>query len=313
MLYQSALPLEPSMASVPSLAAALGGSSTSAAGVDSIRYRPSRVRTPYRRSDSISFGRERAHPVLALDPYRGSADPFLEDVEGRRRRRTIVVRTGLPQALLQELRRQDSPATARAESIEIGAACDPYPAAEARLGLTRSVLEVLCQARGLVLALTTRSPLVLRDHDLLRQLDLRHSVTVTVPMTTLDARSAAGIEPGTATPGARLEVVRRLAADGITTRVRCTPVLPGINSSADELDPLFAAARQAGAVDVTGDARALWCANRRRLVAWLKRNFPDRLEVISSALGHGDPQAALGTLQRLRLAYGFPVLRAGRG
>ncbi len=197
--------------------------------------------------------------------------------------------------------------------IEIGAAFDPYPSVESRFALTRSVLEVLCEARGLELSLTTRSPLVLRDQDLLRQLDLSHTVTVHVPIATLDTRLANRIEPGASDPRSRLDIVRCLAADGIATKILCDPVLPGINSSADELDPLFAAAKRSGAIDVLGILRGKSLAERRRLLAWLAENYPNHLDRVPRKLEVAEGAVVLGTLKRLRLAYGFPSLRTGRG
>ncbi|MFQ5525479.1 MAG: radical SAM protein [Thermoanaerobaculia bacterium] len=307
MLHQTALSLTPyATSSPPIFGEAPNGAPTCAARTHFYR---TRARKAFRRSERGLLAGEKTRSVRVLEPYRGSEWPLVGTAGSLRGSRRILVRVGLDDAVRRELVSDASDS----DPIEIGSAWDPYPSAEARFEATRAVLRALCETRGLELHLTTRSPLILRDLDLLRELDLGHSVTVRIPAATLDPRLSRVLEPGTAEPRARLEVVRCLAADGIATEVVCDPVLPGINSSADELDPLFAAARDAGAIDLVGDTRILRPAGRRRLLAWLRRRFPDRVDAVRRSLGTGSPDAVTGTLRRLRLAYGFPMLRSGRG
>lgn len=312
MLQQPLLPLTPNGAP-PLLSLSHATLPTADRGeAGDVRFHRTRARRAFRKSDSEDSSRPSRRSVRALEPYRGAEHPLFSTAASLRRGRRILVRTGLASILRDEIA-AGSLTAAGSSPIEIGGASEPYPSAEARFELSRSLLEVLAEARGLELWLTTRSPLLLRDQDLLRTLDLRHSVTVTVPISTSDPSLAARLEPGVADARARLAMVERLASDGIATRVLCSPILPGINSSADELGPLFAAASRAGAFDVTGDTHALRRGNRRQLLRWLQESFPSRVESVRRRLEASGPRAALGTLERLRLAHGFPALRSGRG
>ncbi|MCP4201970.1 MAG: hypothetical protein GY769_08560 [bacterium] len=276
---------------------------------EGVEYRLSRAAAAIDRSSVRGLGLLDDRAVWKLEPYRGSGFGLLNPcARSRPASRRVLVSEGLADTLRRELARTNH----RTLSVAIGDRFEAYPTAEERFAVTRSILEVLAEASGIALKLTTRSPLILRDQDLLGQLDLNHSITVHMPIATLDVRLAAQMEPNASPPAARLEIARRLSRDGIAVIIPC-PILPGINSSADELDPLFAAARRAGAIDVIADARLSSPRNRRRVAAWLERHKSDRSAMVLKLMTSGAPASHFGTLERLRLAHGFPALRSGRG
>lgn len=303
MIHQIVLDLAPPLTLIPSLAGARQV-------VDNVEYRPSRTSGALARRlvpDLVHLG---SAQVWKLEPYRGSEFESLEHAPraGASRRR-ILVNDDLPNTLRRQLRRHGQERL----SISIGDRFEAYPRAEPRFAITRSILRVLEETEGFEICLTTRSPLVLRDQDLLQRLDVNHTVTVKVPIATLDKRLAAQLEPNAPDPASRLEIVRSLALDGIAVSVSCRPLLPGINNSTDELDPLFGAVRLAGAIDIVGNARLSNPKYRRRVAAWLEEHAPERAATVLGLLATPHNGNPLGTLERLRLAYGFPVLRAGRG
>jgi hypothetical protein len=194
-------------------------------------------------------------------------------------------------------------------SLILGAKADPYPPAEAVRRRTRGLLERLPvpqETFGLEISSLTRSPLLLRDLDLLAELDQRHAVTVGVLIPAADPRLARRLErrpgPGNpenpaippvsppASPEERFELVRALAAHGIATEVLCTPIQPGLNSSAAVLRELFESAHQAGAFDV--------------------RPAPRHPAVRPTP---AESQQLLALFHRLRLERGFPRVLPGRG
>lgn len=242
----------------------------------------------------------------SLDPYRGN-EVELFPTSSRPRPR-VSVKRGLSAALESELGQTDMTGA----RIFLGRKTDPYQPIERSTQTTRRVLEVLAATRGLDLVVTTSSPLVLRDLELWRQLDFRHVVTVRVVLPTLDVRLARLLEKPATNPRDRLETARRLARDGIAVQIVCSPILPGINNGADELDPVFVAARAAGAIDVVTDTLHLDSRTRRRFFAWLKQEFPDLAPLYRHAPSRGaglsrqNSRHLLGTFERLRLAYGFP-------
>jgi DNA repair photolyase len=157
---------------------------------------------------------------------------------------------------------------------------DPYDPAER--AETRALLRALANQEGIEVSITTHSPLLLHDLALLTELDHRHAVTIQMAIPSLDPDLARRLEPRAPAPRLRMDAVRRLAEEGIETRVLCAPVRPGINNGERILRPLFAEAREAGAADV-----------------------------LASASVHHDP--LLATFRRLRLEHGFPQALPGRG
>lgn len=226
----------------------------------------------------------------------------------------IFVKRRAAESLRRRLRRTDL----KGETIALGTATDPYQPAEKRYEVTRSLLEVLRDLEGLSLAITTKSPLILRDLDLLAELDRRHAIEIHVTITTLDAALARRIEVHAPDPRTRLRTVRRLAEAGIATRVNCMPVMPGINDGEEVLGPLLEAARDAGADHVTAQPLFLRPVARAHFFAWLGREFPGlvalyrRLYRGRDYLDEAAKERLLTTFRRLRLAAGFPRAVAGR-
>lgn len=298
-----------------SVAGATGSSrNASAEGVE-LRRRPARE-VLYRTPGPFPW---------AVDPYKSfrprGARRLLAAAGGRSDDAPrVVVEDGAQWALLRTLRRRDL----AGQAIALGAQADPYlpapgAALEEKLGVTRTLLETLTSAEGLTLSLTTRSPLVLRDLDLLIELDRRHSVTVNVPVPALDADLVAALDPSTPPPGDRLATLAALAAEGLTARLLIQPLAPAINDASDLLEPLLAAARDAGAVDAVAHCLELRGAARSRFLDWLGRDHPRLVPRYHALYGRrgtlrqADKNRTLKEFRRLRLALGFPRRRPGRG
>ena len=178
----------------------------------------------------------------------------------------IFVKQGAAAALEKRLRK----AALHGEAIAIGTATDPYQPAEHHNGVTRSLLEVFARVEGLQISITTKSPLILRDLDLLTDLDRRHAITVHMTVTTADSEFARRMEQHAPDPRARLRTIEKLSAAGIATRVNCMPVLPGINDGEASLRPLMEAVRSAGAFDISASALFLRGAAKARFMPWLQ-------------------------------------------
>jgi DNA repair photolyase len=226
----------------------------------------------------------------------------------------IFVKQEAAQALERRLRK----AALQGQPIAIGTATDPYQPAERHHGVTRALLEVFARVEGLQLSITTKSPLVLRDLDLLAALDRRHAVSLHVTVTTTSPALARRIERHAPDPRARLRTVGKLAAEGLAVRVNCMPVMPGINDTERALRPLFEAARDAGACDVAGSPLFLRPAARARFWPWLREEFPRLVPLYERLYGRRDylrdeeARELLTTYRRLKLEYGFPRSTPGR-
>src|ERR1700736_414580 len=98
--------------------------------------------------------------------------------------------------------------------IALGINTDGYQPLEKRLGITRSILEVLGRCRHPV-TIVTKSALIVRDIDLLADLAQDHLVSVSLSITSLTNEIKRTLEPRTASPHARLRVIEHLAQAGI--------------------------------------------------------------------------------------------------
>ena len=97
--------------------------------------------------------------------------------------------------------------------IALGTNTDPYQPGEAEHRVMRQVLEVLLAHRH-PLSIVTKGQLLTRDLDLLGELARFNLVKVMVSVTTLSVPLKARLEPRTASPGRRLEMIRELRAGG---------------------------------------------------------------------------------------------------
>jgi DNA repair photolyase len=183
--------------------------------------------------------------------------------------------------------------------ITVGANTDPYQPVERQLLVTRAVLEVLARARHPV-SIISKSALVLRDLDLLTDLARDDLVSVAISITTLSAETKRSLEPRTASPQARLRVVRELNAAGVPTGVMVAPVIPAITDH--EMEAILEAAAEAGARWAGYVLVRLPYEIKDLFREWLTEHFPDRaahvMSLIRDMRGGRDNDPRFGTRMR---------------
>lgn len=130
--------------------------------------------------------------------------------------------------------------------VAIGTATDPYQPAESRTRITRSCLEVLARYQVPV-SITTRSPLVLRDIDLLTRINL---LSVNLSVNTLNRTVWRAFEPMSPAPVKRLAAVKELRRHSLQAGVFLAPILPSLTDATRDLDDVLAAAAEAKAAYV---------------------------------------------------------------
>src|ERR1700749_160348 len=114
--------------------------------------------------------------------------------------------------------------------IAMGTNTDPYQPLEKKMRITRSILEVLQQFRHPV-AIVTKSPLILRDVDILSELAGMGVAKAALSVTTLDRKLARVMEARAGTPSRRLQAIAGLAQAGVRTGVMFAPAIPALNDS----------------------------------------------------------------------------------
>ncbi len=96
-------------------------------------------------------------------------------------------------------------------------------------------------------------------------------------MPTLDEKAWRATEPHTPSPAARLDAVAELRRRGIDSGVLIAPLMPGINDTPEQVQPIVDRAREAGATFLGGLALHLRDEVREVFFGWLKAKRPDLL------------------------------------
>ena len=180
--------------------------------------------------------------------------------------------------------------------LNIGSVTDAYQPVERRLRITRSVLEVLAQARH-PYSIITKSSLVERDIDLIGPMAAQGMAAVYVSITTLDAELARKLEPRAAAPHRRLKTIETLVRAGVPVGVSVSPVIPFLNEP--ELERILQAARDAGASSAFSIVLRLPWEVNPLFQNWLQQHVPDKAQRIMARVrdmrGGKDYDAAFGT------------------
>jgi DNA repair photolyase len=214
-------------------------------------------------------------------------------------------------AAAAHLLRQELGRIERADGIAIGTATDPYQPAERRFARTRSILEVFARERGRHIGLITKSDLIVRDIDLLREIARANVLCVHLTITTLNEKLARLLEPRAPRPDLRLEAVRRLAEAGLVVGVNPNPIMPGLTDGERALDRLAKASRDAGAITFGGGPLFLMPSAQKVFFPFLELEFPEllpryrELYARSAYLGRDYKDALAARIRRIRDRYGL--------
>lgn len=242
----------------------------------------------------------------SINPYRGCshACPFCYarrthwflDEDGINEWATkVFVKVNAPEVLRRELARRSW----KREEVALGTATDPYQAIEGRYKVTRRILEALCESRTPV-SIVTRSPMIVRDIDVLEKLAERAGVTVCVSIATTDPGIAREIEPTVAPPAQRLQTVETLSSHGIRTGVLLAPILPGITDHSKSLEAVVEAARDHKAHFVWHNVLHLGDVTRESFMRYLGEHRPDLLPLYGAMYrGKYAPAAYRAAVSRL--------------
>ncbi len=220
----------------------------------------------------------------SLNPYMGCAHQctfcYVRAYELRADRpsddrygRSIRVKVNVADVLRRELARSSW----RGEVVAIGAATDPYQPAEGHFKLTRACLEALRDAAN-PFSIITRSPMIVRDLDVLVEAGRRADVRVVFSVPTLDTDVWRRTEPSTPPPRRRLEALTRLVEAGIDAGLGMAPILPGISDAPEQLEEVVRAAREAGATSVWANLLYLKPGTREHFLDALARDWPEELD-----------------------------------
>jgi DNA repair photolyase len=164
-------------------------------------------------------------------------------------------------------------------TIAMGTNTDPYQPIEKKMRITRSVLEVLRDFRHPV-GIVTKSPLILRDLDILSEMAGLGLAKAALSVTTLDRKLARMMEPRAGTPARRLQAIRGLSEAGVPVGVMFAPIIPALNDG--EMETVLSAAAEAGAKTAGYVLLRLPLEIKDLFREWLEANLPDRAKRVIS-------------------------------
>ena len=194
--------------------------------------------------------------------------------------------------------------------IAIGTNTDPYQPIEKEWRIMRQILEVLNRANHPV-AIVTKSALVMRDIDILKDMAARNLVRVGLSVTTLDRKLARTMEPRAATPPRRLEAIQALSEAGIRTSIMVAPIIPALNDH--EIERILDAGKAAGALEASYVILRLPLEVSPLFRDWLLQHYPDRyrhvMSLIRSMRGGKDYDAEFGKRMKGAGPYAWQISR----
>lgn len=171
--------------------------------------------------------------------------------------------------------------------IGTGSMSDPYQPVEEREQLTRQCLEII-ESYGFGATLITKSPLVLRDLELLQSIHRKAKCVVQMTLTTYDEGLCRILEPHVATTRQRLQALAVLQEAGIPTVVWLSPILPFLNDTEENLQRILGDCFAAGVKGIInfGMGVTLRAGNREYFYAALDARFPKIKEQYQAAFGN---------------------------
>ena len=182
----------------------------------------------------------------------------------------VEVKQNAPQLLEQALRSKKKKCM-----IGTGSMSDPYMHCEEVLRLTRQCLEIIKQY-GFGIAIQTKSDRILRDIDLLDEINKNARAVVQITLTTYDDDLCKLIEPNVCNTKRRIEVLEEMKKRGIPAVVWLTPILPFINDTRENIKAILDEC-------IRTDVKAIICfdmgltlreGDREYYYAALDRHFP---------------------------------------
>jgi DNA repair photolyase len=214
-----------------------------------------------------------ANGVVSHNCFARPTHTYLDFNAGRDFEREIVVKVNVPEVLRVELARPSW----KGEHVALGTNTDPYQWVEGRYKLMRGIWEAMRDAAN-PCSVLTKSPLLLRDLDLMKEIAAVTAISANLSVPTIDEKAWRASEPHTPNPRARLEAVGELNRAGIPTGVLVAPLMPGINDDPRQVQEILQAAADAGATGISGVALHLRGEVRGIFMEWLRSYRPDLVE-----------------------------------
>lgn len=193
----------------------------------------------------------------------------------------IEAKTNAIEILENELRKKRKSLT-----IGMGAMSDPYNPVEKEEELTKAALKLILKYQhGIII--TTKSNLVIRDIDILTEINKTQPVLCLFSINTADDILASKTEPYTSRPTERFKAIEKLNIAGINTGVLLIPTLPFISDNEDNIIKVVKASKSAGAKFIYPSFGLTLRGNQRNYYyEKLDLHFPGISEIYKKTFGN---------------------------
>ena len=218
----------------------------------------------------------------------------------------LVVKVNAAEVLRRELARPSW----QHHHVAMGTNTDPYQRAEGRYKLMPGIIRALADS-GTPFSILTKGTLLARDIPLLKEASASTEIGMGISLALVDPELARIAEPGTPSPRARLDLIRRLRDAGLPCSVMAMPILPWLTDGDESLDALFSALADAGATGVTAGALHLRPGAREWYLEFIARHYPELSGRYARLYGKGTYASQeyrdwlAGRIRFFKAKYGF--------
>ncbi len=159
-----------------------------------------------------------------------------------------------------------------------GGVCDTYQPVENKYQLSRKTLQLISE-KNFPVHVLTKSTLVKRDLDILKEINKKNRVIVSYSFSSVDEKISALLEPGVPPPGERLKTLARFKHEGIPCGMFLMPVIPFITDTTELLEESVSKARDTGIDFIIFAGMTLKEGKQKEhFLDTLKKNYPELTE-----------------------------------
>ncbi|MFX0170505.1 MAG: radical SAM protein [Candidatus Hodarchaeota archaeon] len=188
-----------------------------------------------------------------------------------------------------------------------GGVCDVYQPAEKKFRVTRQLLKKNLDF-GVPTTILTKSKLVLRDLDLLTQIQDRSYVNVSFSITLFEDGIRKIFEPKSASTTQRFKALKAVREMDLPGGVMFMPILPGVADTEENIREIIYKSKEVGAEYVLPAGLTLKPGrNKKEYLNVIQLNFPDLLPLYKELYGnnnkYGTPKISKKFINVTKLAH----------
>ena len=181
----------------------------------------------------------------------------------------IYIKTNVAEILDKELAKNPMNHT----QICICGVCDCYQPAEEKYKLMPDILRVLIKHKQSAFILT-KSPLILRDYDLIAELAFKTKSCIATSITTLNEEIRQKLEPHTFSSMDRLNALKEIAKiPNCATTVMLMPIIPYLTDNIHNLESIYKISKDYKIGHIIAGALHLRGNLKKNFYEFLKNNF----------------------------------------